>query len=61
LIRSKQAGLPTTTQKAPSRPANVVSLMDALKRSIDGTSKGKPAKTKKTEEPAAKPKRRAKG
>jgi DNA end-binding protein Ku len=60
LIRSKQAGLPTKTEKAPSRPANVVNLMDALRRSIDGTSKGK-AKTKKSEEPAAKPKRRAKG
>src|SRR5712672_2262579 len=35
LIRSKQAGLPAPTEKAPARPANVVNLMDALRRSID--------------------------
>ncbi len=36
LIRSKQAGLPAPKEKAASRPANVVNLMDALRRSIDG-------------------------
>src|SRR6186713_1624180 len=36
LIRSKQAGLPAPKEKAPSRPANVINLMDALRRSIDG-------------------------
>ena len=35
LIRSKQAGLPAPKEKAASRPANVVNLMDALRRSID--------------------------
>src|SRR5205823_11639646 len=48
LIRSKQAGLPAPTEKAPARPANVVNLMDALKRSIEeGGSKRKPAKASK--------------
>lgn len=36
LIRSKQAGLPAPKEKAASRPANVVNLMGALRRSIDG-------------------------
>ena len=44
LIRTKQAGLPAKVDKAPSRPANVVNLMDALRRSVEGeTGKGKPA------------------
>ena len=58
LIRSKQAGLPAPTEKAPARPANVVNLMDALRRSIeDGGGKEKAAKApaKKAE---AKPRRR---
>src|SRR5438105_15759624 len=62
LIRSKQAGLPAPTEKAPSRPANVVNLMDALRRSVEGeTGKGKPAKISpaKKAEPAARPKRKA--
>ena len=49
LIRSKQAGLPAPKDKTASRPANVVNLMDALKRSIEdrsgkGAAKGVGAK-----------------
>jgi DNA end-binding protein Ku len=62
LIRSKQAGLPAPKEKAPSRPANVVNLMDALRRSIEGadsaTAKPTKAPVKKAEAPA-KPKRKA--
>ena len=62
LIRSKQAGLPAPKEKAPSRPANVVNLMDALRRSIEGadSAKAKPEKApaKKAEAPI-KPKRKA--
>ena len=48
LIRSKQAGLPAPKEKAPARPANVVNLMDALRRSIEaGGGKAKPAKAGK--------------
>src|SRR5436190_10246659 len=58
LIRSKQAGLPAPTEKHVARPANVVNLMDALRRSIEeGGGKAKPAKTAKrapTEAPAKK-------
>ena len=45
LIRSKQAGLPAPKEKPAARPANVVNLMDALRRSIevDG-GKAKPEK-----------------
>ena len=56
LIRSKQAGMPAKVEKAPSRPANVVNLMDALRRSVEGKpGKGKTkASAKGAEAPAAK-------
>jgi DNA end-binding protein Ku len=61
LIRSKQAGAPAPKEKATSRPANVVNLMDALRRSVEdrggkGAAKGSASK-KSAEAPA---KRRAK-
>jgi DNA end-binding protein Ku len=59
LIRGKQAGLPAPKEKAPARPANVVNLMDALRRSIEDKKGGaKPAAAKKVAADA--PKRRAK-
>jgi DNA end-binding protein Ku len=63
LIRSKQAGLPAPTEKAPARPANVVNLMDALRRSIeDDGGKTKPAKVPaKKAETAPRKKKAAKG
>jgi len=57
LIRSKQAGLPTKVEKAPARTANVVNLMDALRRSVEGDQAGKrkakpaPAKRAATQAP----------
>src|SRR3954453_6646652 len=63
LIRSRQAGLPAPTERAPARPANVVNLMDALRRSIEdegGKAKVEKAPPKKAEA-AARPKRKAKG
>jgi DNA end-binding protein Ku len=61
LIRSKQAGQPAKTEKVPSRPANVVNLMDALKRSIEADSGTKSAKaTAKKAAASPRPKRRAK-
>jgi DNA end-binding protein Ku len=62
LIRSKQAGLPAPSEKPAARPANVVNLMDALKRSIESEGgKGKAAKPA-GKRPAAEepPKKRAK-
>jgi DNA end-binding protein Ku len=64
LIRSKQAGLPAPKEKAPAKPANVVNLMDALRRSIEDTGGGKvkPAKSAaKKAEPAARKKKAARG
>lgn len=46
LIKSKETGQPAKPIKAGARPANVVNLMDALKRSIEGAS-GKPGKSAK--------------
>jgi DNA end-binding protein Ku len=61
LIRSKQAGAPAPKEKATSRPANVVNLMEALRRSVEdrggkGAARGSASK-KAVEAPA---KRRAK-
>ena len=66
LIRSKQAGLPTKVEKAPARAANVVNLMDALRRSVEGDQggkrKAKPAPAKRAAAQAPTPaKRKAKG
>jgi DNA end-binding protein Ku len=61
LIRSKQAGLPAPKEKPALRPANVVNLMDALKRSIEGQGGKKSRAAARKEEAAARPKRRAKG
>jgi DNA end-binding protein Ku len=66
LIRSKQAGLPTKVEKAPARAANVVNLMDALRRSVEadqgGKRKAKAAPAKRAPAPAPTPaKRKAKG
>jgi DNA end-binding protein Ku len=66
LIRSKQAGLPAKVEKAPARAANVVNLMDALRRSVEGDKGGKrkakaaPAKRAAAQAPAP-TKRKAKG
>jgi len=66
LIRSKQAGLPAKVEKAPARAANVVNLMDALRRSVEadqgGKRKAKPAPAKRAAAQAPAPtKRKAKG
>jgi DNA end-binding protein Ku len=66
LIRSKQAGLPTKVEKAPARAANVVNLMDALRRSVEadqgGKRKAKAAPAKRAPAQAPTPaKRKAKG
>jgi len=34
LIRTKQAGIPAKVTELPSRPSNVVSIMDALRKSV---------------------------
>ena len=65
LIRSKQAGLPAKVEKAPARAANVVNLMDALRRSVEadqgGKRKAKAAPAKRAAAPAPPAKRKAKG
>jgi DNA end-binding protein Ku len=62
-IRSKQSGLPAPKERPAARPANVVNLMDALRRSIE-TGSGettKPAKSggKRTAAEPTAPKKRA--
>ncbi len=49
LIRSKQAGLPAPKEKATPRPANVVNLMEALRKSVEGSTSKAKASAKKAE------------
>jgi DNA end-binding protein Ku len=59
LIRTKQAGLPSKPAEEVARPSNVVSILDALRKSIaaEGTAAPKAAKAQATQAaPAAKPK-----
>src|SRR5438046_10643855 len=53
LIRSKHAGLPAPKEKPAARPANVVNLMDALRRSIEDTKRGSKPSGKKAAAPEA--------
>ena len=62
LIRSKQAGLPAPKEKVTARPANVVNLMEALRKSVEGsTSKAKASakKVEPTKKEEVRPKRKA--
>jgi DNA end-binding protein Ku len=59
LIRTKQAGLPAKPAEEAARPSNVVSILDALRKSIaaEGAATPKPGKAQTAPEaPAAKPK-----
>jgi DNA end-binding protein Ku len=63
LIRAKQAGMPAKAPEQPSRPSNVVSIMDALRKSIavdGGTAPAaRKASAKAAEETPAVPKPKA--
>jgi DNA end-binding protein Ku len=63
MLKRKQAGLPPAEQPETAAPTNVVNLMDALRRSVEGekpaAARGKAAERKK---PGKEPERRpAKG
>ena len=49
MLKKKQAGLAGSREQAPSRPHNVVNLMDALRRSLaqDQAASARPAKGRK--------------
>jgi DNA end-binding protein Ku len=63
LIRAKQAGMPAKAPEQPSRPSNVVSIMDALRKSIAAEGGAAPAArkaaAKAAEETPAAPKPKA--
>jgi DNA end-binding protein Ku len=59
LIQTKQAGLPAKPAEETARPSNVVSILDALRKSIaaEGATAPKPSKTQAAPSaPVAKPK-----
>ncbi|HEY0256966.1 MAG TPA: Ku protein [Candidatus Methylacidiphilales bacterium] len=62
LIRSKRAGLPTAPQRVSENAPNVISLMDALKKSLaEGTRTPAAAKAAPAKGGAKKPAKRAAG
>src|SRR5687767_3011824 len=62
LIQSKQAGLPAPKEKPAARPANIVNLMDTLRRNVeDKGGQGQANVTKKADAPAKRKRRVARG
>jgi DNA end-binding protein Ku len=62
LIRARQAGMPAKAPEQPTRPSNVVSIMDALRKSIAASGGAAPAAkadAKHAEEAGATPKPKA--
>ena len=62
LVRAKQAGMPAKAPEQPSRPSNVVSIMDALRKSIaaeGGQAPGARKASAMAEETAVAPKPKA--
>ncbi|MFX8668650.1 hypothetical protein ABTM51_21150, partial [Acinetobacter baumannii] len=61
LIRSKEAGAPVKAQKPAARPTNVVNLLDARRRSVEGAgSRSAPAPARDKAKSRAKPTTRRK-
>src|SRR5260370_25676344 len=62
MLKRKQAGLPPAEQPEAAAPTNVVNLMDALRRSVEGEKPGRAAASKSAKKSAKEPERRpAKG
>ena len=53
LVRAKQAGMPAKAPEQPSRPSNVVSIMDALRKSIAAEGGGQAPAARKASAKAA--------
>jgi DNA end-binding protein Ku len=58
MLRRKQAGMPIEQQPEPAAPANVVNLMDALRRSVEGEKPASRAKGADRKKAAKQPERR---
>lgn len=54
LLKTKHAGLPATATQEPSEPPRVINLMEALKASINASTKKPPAASTGERRPAAK-------
>lgn len=62
IIKSKQAGLPVKTAKSTPQTGNVINLMDALRRSMEGAPRADTkGKSKPRTRPAKPARRRARG
>jgi DNA end-binding protein Ku len=59
MLNRKQAGMPIEQPPEAAAPANVVNLMDALRRSVEGEKPAARAKGADRKKPAKPPERRA--
>jgi DNA end-binding protein Ku len=59
MLRKKQAGLPVPKEAPPAQPANVVNLMDALKRSLQKEGGGRARAVPEKARPQAREPQRA--
>ena len=53
MLQKKSAGIAVPTEKAAEAPRNVINLMDALRRSVEGGKRAPAAKGAKAAEPKA--------
>ena len=53
MLQKKSAGIAVPTEKAAEAPRNVINLMDALRRSVEGGKRTPAAKGAKAAEPKA--------
>jgi len=58
MLKRKQAGLPPAEQPEAAAPTNVVNLMDALRRSVEGEKPAARGKSADRKKPAKEPERR---
>jgi non-homologous end joining protein Ku len=59
MLKRKQAGLPPAEQPQAAAPTNVVSLLDALRRSVEREKPGRAAPRKPAKKPAKQAERAA--
>ena len=61
MLQKKSAGIAVPTEKAAEAPRNVINLMDALRRSVEGGKRAPAAKNGKAAEPKSTETKTAKG
>jgi non-homologous end joining protein Ku len=59
MLKKKQAGVPVSKESPSSRPRNVINLMDALRKSAQGSGRRELPKASRRAPPAKTPAKRS--